>query len=190
MSSSVARPDPTAAFAAEGVDGGLPVSVSVPTPTPAPGLIAAAALATLGLGGLAWHAGPGTPLWTGLVVAGISLPLGLALQAWRCQRQARQQAEANGLRLQRLTRRDQQLRHAEQVAQVGSFDLDLVNGILHWSDGHFRLWGLAPAAQAPLLRPSHEFGRLTLRLVSGSTPMCRLFLHPPHTVTLKLCATY
>lgn len=147
MTSPVARPDPTATSAAAGGDGGPPVAASVPSP--APGLIAAAALAALALGGMAWRAGPGTPLWSGLVMAGISLPLGLALQAWRCLRQARQQTEANALRLQRLARRDRQFRHAEQVARIGSFDWDRVNGKLHWSERHFRLWGLAPTAQAP-----------------------------------------
>ena len=147
MTSPVARPDPTATSAAEDGDGTPPVAA--PVPSPAPGLIAAAALAALALGGMAWQAGPGTPLWSGLVVAGISLPLWLALQAWRCRRQARQQVEANALRLQRLARRDLQFRHAEQMARIGSFDWDLVNGKLHWSEGHFRLWGLAPAGQAP-----------------------------------------
>ena len=77
MTSPVTRPDPTAAAAAEGGEGDLPGSA--PVPSPAPGLIAAAALAMLALGGMAWQAGPGTPLWSGLVVAGVSLPLGLAL---------------------------------------------------------------------------------------------------------------
>ena len=51
--------------------------------------------------------------------------------------------------MQRLARRDRQFRHAEQVARIGSFDWDRVNGKLHWSERHFRLWGLAPTAQAP-----------------------------------------
>lgn len=51
--------------------------------------------------------------------------------------------------MQRLARRDRQICHAEQVARIGSFDWDQVNGKLHWSEGHFRLCGLAPTAQAP-----------------------------------------
>ncbi len=145
MPPPVARPDPAVARVVESGGEG----VSAPASGPTPGLSAAASLATLALGGMAWQAGPGTLLWAGLVVGGISLPLGLALQAWRYQRLARQQAQANALRLQTLARRDQQLRRAEQVAQLGSFDWNLADGSLHWSDGHFRLWGLAPAAQAP-----------------------------------------
>ena len=51
--------------------------------------------------------------------------------------------------MQRLARRDRQFRHAEQVARIGSFDKDRVNGKLHGSAGHCRLWRLAPTAQAP-----------------------------------------
>jgi PAS domain S-box-containing protein len=48
-----------------------------------------------------------------------------------------------------LWRSDQQLRLAEQVAQLGSFDWNPVSGTLHWSDEHFRLWGLAPGSVTP-----------------------------------------
>ena len=59
------------------------------------------------------------------------------------------------LRLRALQRREQQLRLAEQVAGLGSFDWDTQTGELHWSDQHFRLWGLQPGA----LTPSYEVFR-------------------------------
>ena len=48
-----------------------------------------------------------------------------------------------------LSEREQQLREAQRVAQVGSFDWNPVSGELQWSDEHFRLWGLAPQSTTP-----------------------------------------
>jgi PAS domain S-box-containing protein len=48
-----------------------------------------------------------------------------------------------------LRRSDQQLRLAEKVAQLGSFDWNPVSGELHWSDQHYRLWGLVPGSITP-----------------------------------------
>lgn len=50
-----------------------------------------------------------------------------------------------------LLERENQLSEAQSVAHLGSFDLNLVSGELHWSDEHFRLWGLTPGALIPNL---------------------------------------
>lgn len=41
------------------------------------------------------------------------------------------------------------LNQAQEVAQLGSFDLQPVSGLLQWSDEHFRLWGLTPRSVMP-----------------------------------------
>ena len=48
-----------------------------------------------------------------------------------------------------LREREEQLRHAQEIAHLGSFDWNTVTGELRWSDEHFRLWGLVPGAVTP-----------------------------------------
>ena len=48
-----------------------------------------------------------------------------------------------------LREREEQLRHAQEIAQLGSFDWNTVTGELRWSDEHFRLWGLEPGSVTP-----------------------------------------
>lgn len=48
-----------------------------------------------------------------------------------------------------LREREEQLRHAQEIAQLGSFDWNPVTGELRWSDEHFRLWGRVPGAVTP-----------------------------------------
>jgi PAS domain S-box-containing protein len=43
-----------------------------------------------------------------------------------------------------LGKRERQLAEAQRLASVGSFELDLGTGRLHWSDELFRIYGLAP----------------------------------------------
>ncbi|OYU68103.1 MAG: hypothetical protein CFE45_43405, partial [Burkholderiales bacterium PBB5] len=50
---------------------------------------------------------------------------------------------------QALARSAHQLGIAEQLAGLGSFDWHLASGALHWSEQHFRLWGLAPGSVVP-----------------------------------------
>jgi signal transduction histidine kinase len=47
---------------------------------------------------------------------------------------------------------EQQLLEAEHLAGLGSFDWFPASGELHWSDQHFRLWGLAPGSVQPSLQ--------------------------------------
>lgn len=124
---------------------------------------AVAAGAALGLAGLAWQGllpggaglapaiGPDVALWTGLAVAAVLLAW-LGSLVWRQSRTVAGQAlrlQQQQARLQALGRSEEQLRQAEQVAELGSFDWDPDSGALHWSDGHFRLWGHAPGALTP-----------------------------------------
>lgn len=51
--------------------------------------------------------------------------------------------------LRQLNRREQQLRQAEALAGIGSFEWYPQTGELHWSDEHYRLWGLAPGSVPP-----------------------------------------
>ena len=60
-----------------------------------------------------------------------------------------QQALAAGAKVAVSARREEQLRHAQEIARLGSFDWYPVSGLLRWSDEHFRLWGLAPGAVTP-----------------------------------------
>ena len=48
-----------------------------------------------------------------------------------------------------LRESEQALNRAQQIARIGSFDWNPVSGELHWTDEHFRLWGLAPGCQTP-----------------------------------------
>lgn len=48
-----------------------------------------------------------------------------------------------------LQRSERQLRLAEQMADLGSYDWNPVTGELHWSDQHYTLWGLVPRSVAP-----------------------------------------
>ncbi|MBI5790137.1 MAG: response regulator [Rhodocyclales bacterium] len=48
-----------------------------------------------------------------------------------------------------LREREEQLRHAQEIAHLGSFDWNPATGELRWSDEHFRLWGLLPGAATP-----------------------------------------
>ncbi len=79
----------------------------------------------------------------------------LALSAWVCLRAlhaARENAAlrtVEAVRLVALQRSDQQLRRAERIAHLGSFDWDPVSDALQWSDEHFRLWGLEPSVDPP-----------------------------------------
>jgi PAS domain S-box-containing protein len=79
----------------------------------------------------------------------------LALGAWvsmRALHAARENAalrRVEELRLAALQRSDRQLRRAERIAHLGSFDWDPVSNILQWSDEHFRLWGLEPGIDPP-----------------------------------------
>ncbi len=51
-----------------------------------------------------------------------------------------------------LAESEWQLRQAQQVARLGSFDWRPLSGELQWSDEHFRLWGLAPQSSLPAYR--------------------------------------
>lgn len=48
-----------------------------------------------------------------------------------------------------LQRSERQLRLAEQMADLGSYDWNTETGQLHWSDQHYTLWGLAPRSVVP-----------------------------------------
>ncbi|HPH13865.1 MAG TPA: EAL domain-containing protein [Burkholderiaceae bacterium] len=48
-----------------------------------------------------------------------------------------------------VLRSEQQLLRAEKLAQLGSFEWYPQSGELHWSDQHFRLWGLEPGHVVP-----------------------------------------
>jgi diguanylate cyclase (GGDEF)-like protein/PAS domain S-box-containing protein len=58
-------------------------------------------------------------------------------------------------REQVLSRSEERLSEAQQVAHVGSFEWNPVSGELRWSDEHFRLWGMEPRS----VTPSYELFR-------------------------------
>ena len=136
----------------------LPAAPAPAADEPLPGRWAAAAglLGSVALGLLAWQgaAAGGTAPGT-LALLGVAAPLLLGTLAWRARRRAGADAARLQAQIHTLTRREQQLRLAEQVVQLGSFDWNPVSGALHWSDQHYRLWGLAPGS----LVPSYEVFR-------------------------------
>jgi PAS domain S-box-containing protein len=85
----------------------------------------------------------------------LALALALALGVWvsrRALHAARENAalrRAEAQRVAALQRSDRQLRRAEHIAHLGSFEWDLVSDTLQWSDEHFRLWGLEPTIDPP-----------------------------------------
>jgi len=48
-----------------------------------------------------------------------------------------------------LSRSEERLSQAQQVAHLGSFEWNPVSGELQWSDEHFRLWGMPPQSVTP-----------------------------------------
>ena len=123
---------------------------------PAPWPLVAAVAASVAAAGLAWQVpdtDAGIPWGTALLgLAAAVLPLWLGRQLWRQSRAAQDQAsrvQAQAAQLQTLSRANELLRRAEQVAQLGSFDWNPVSGALHWSDEHYRLWGHAPGTLTP-----------------------------------------
>lgn len=123
---------------------------------PAPWPLLAAVAASVAAAGLAWQVpdtDAGIPWGTALLgLAAAMLPLWLGRQLWRQSRAAQDQAtrlQAQAAQLQTLSRANELLRRAEQVAQLGSFDWNPVSGALHWSDEHYRLWGHAPGTLTP-----------------------------------------
>ncbi|WP_144290016.1 PAS domain-containing protein [Ideonella sp. A 288] len=80
------------------------------------------------------------------------LLVGVALTVQNARRQlmrsdARRTADA--MQTKAVLRSEQQLREAEHLAALGSFDWQIDLGQLHWSDQHFRLWGLEPGTVVP-----------------------------------------
>jgi len=58
-------------------------------------------------------------------------------------------------REQVLSRSEERLSQALQVARLGSFEWNPISGELQWSDEHFRLWGMQPQS----VTPSYELFR-------------------------------
>ncbi|POZ53837.1 diguanylate cyclase [Methylovulum psychrotolerans] len=56
---------------------------------------------------------------------------------------------AGTLREQALRSSMERMKQAQQIAHLGSFEWDLRNNTLQWSDEHFRLWGLPPHSTTP-----------------------------------------
>ena len=83
-----------------------------------------------------------------LMVLGASI-LRVARQSMERARHVEELRRSDAANLRAAEHAAQRLREAEQIAGMGSFDWDLVNGNVHWSDHHFRLWGLAPGSAKP-----------------------------------------
>jgi PAS domain S-box-containing protein len=103
------------------------------------------ALAAAGASGWAW----------GIGVGGSLLALRGGVGLWRQVRSNDQSlAQARDpwqQQLEQHERRARQLDEAEQLVDVGSFDWFPPTDELHWSEQHFRLWGLEPDSVRPTL---------------------------------------
>ncbi|MDH4263289.1 MAG: EAL domain-containing protein [Spirochaetia bacterium] len=68
-----------------------------------------------------------------------------SLVARRTSHSTRENVILNFLEIQH----ENNLKQAQQIAKLGSFDWNPVTGELKWSDEHFRLWGLIPQSIIP-----------------------------------------
>jgi len=101
------------------------------------------------MAGLVMRGGLSGATLAGLVAAVLVLAGLGARSAKRGLRRSQRLRARESARAAALERREQQLRLAEQVAGFGSFDWSVPTGELHWSDQHYRLWGLAPGSVTP-----------------------------------------
>ena len=73
----------------------------------------------------------------------------VGVRSYRSVREKVALREAEAWQSRKVFRSEQQLRRAERLAQLGSFEWHPQTGDLHWSDQHFRLWGLEPGQVVP-----------------------------------------
>lgn len=93
---------------------------------------------------------------TGTMMAAIVLlfmvyVMAIALRAGRAMREAVLLRGAQAAQLADVRRSHEQQLRAETLVGLGSFEWDLAQDSLQWSDGHFRLWGLEPGSRPPSL---------------------------------------
>ena len=125
---------------------------------------------------------------TGMMMAAIGVlfilyMLAIAARAQRTMREAVLLRAAQAAQLADVHRSHAQMQQAEALADLGSFVLDWQADTLHWSDGHFRVWGLEPGSVVPdrelFLAGVHPDDRqriaaqLQLAIDTGAVPDCR-----------------
>ncbi len=97
--------------------------------------------------------------------------LAIALRAYRAMRESVGLRAARGARHAALSRSHEGLSRAEKLAELGSFTWCPNQNRLEWSDGHFRLWGIAPGSIAPDM----DLFRRAINL--SDLPQVESFLH-------------
>jgi PAS domain S-box-containing protein len=75
--------------------------------------------------------------------------MAIALRGHRAMRENVDLRATREAQLAALSRSHQRLSRAETLANLGSFFWHFGTQTLEWSEGHFRLWGLAPASVVP-----------------------------------------
>jgi len=86
-------------------------------------------------------------VWVRMFVIVMFVGFGFITQSSLNRRKQMEEALRHGEKLLSKTKAD--LSEAQRIAHVGSWSRDIVNGVLTWSDEHYRLFGLNPREITP-----------------------------------------
>jgi len=79
-------------------------------------------------------------IWMRMIIIGMFLSFGVFAQSLLNRRTQMEETLRHGEKLLGKTKAD--LAEAQRIAHLGSWSRDIVNGVLAWSDEHYRLFGL------------------------------------------------
>jgi PAS domain-containing protein len=88
-----------------------------------------------------------TAIWTGLLV--IALILVFSILLWSATAHLSRSGEAEAKANESVRESEARLKHAQQIADVGSWEWDIITGALSWSDQTYRQMGEKPGQSTP-----------------------------------------